>query len=210
MLAMGATAIAFTPARTALIGEGPTEAVILPSLLREALGTSRGIGIQVAPGLAGVPDELAEELEADAGTVLYLVDDDEGGRTHAEKISQAAHDAGRVFVLGDGEEPGMSTEDLVERQLLCAAVNSVLALTRPEANVVLIQEEIPDVGRGAFIDEWCRSNDLPKLSKPHIAHEAIWKYLDAPDEWTLVEPDRMVLLKALGQNLLEKVPTAAH
>jgi hypothetical protein len=79
MLAMGATALAFTPSRRAVIGEGPSEAILLPSLVREALPPSQQdepLGYQVAPGISEVDPEEAADLEMEAGGVAYLIDSD--------------------------------------------------------------------------------------------------------------------------------------
>ena len=58
MLAMGADAFAFTPSRRAVIGEGASEAILLPSLVREAQSPEQRdepLGYQVAPGIAESP-----------------------------------------------------------------------------------------------------------------------------------------------------------
>ncbi len=55
VLAMGANALAFTPARYAVIGEGITEMLLLPTLLREARRPAKRnapFKFQVVPGLA--------------------------------------------------------------------------------------------------------------------------------------------------------------
>ncbi len=204
MVALGATAVAFTPARAALVGEGATEAVLLPSLFRAVLGPG-GLGIQVAPGLSGVPDELADHLEMDAGIVLYLVDDDDGGRNHSQKIARAAHNAGRVFVLGNGKHPGLCVEDFVARKVLTNAVNQVLGDSRPDTAARLGPDELPAVARGSFIDSWCDKHRIDRISKPHIAHEAVWStYQDDPAR--LLEPARKKILVDLAKAISDKIP----
>lgn len=61
-------AFAFTPARFAVFAGGPTDLVLLPTLLREATGQRR-LEFQVAPGLALVNRQRASTLELEAGRV---------------------------------------------------------------------------------------------------------------------------------------------
>lgn len=175
MLAMGATALAFTPSRFAVIGEGPSEAILLPTLLREARDgkyEGRPVSFQVAPGLAEVAASGAADLELDAGNVAYVHDADEGGRTHAQKLSQRAHDEGRVFELGGGKEEGLCIEDLVERDLYADAVNRVIADTR-EPDERVAAEDIPDVARPDYLRTWCSERGIDELTKTFIAKEVL-------------------------------------
>jgi hypothetical protein len=121
MLAMGANALAFTPSRRAVIGEGACEAILLPTLIRESLPEPQReepLGYQVAPGIAEVDPDDAAELEMEAGGVAYLVDADAGGRGHRRKLSERAQREGRVVVLGDGAEEGLCIEDFVAAPVL--------------------------------------------------------------------------------------------
>lgn len=210
MLAMGASALAFTPARSALIGEGPTEAVVLPSLLKAAVGAAYRdpLGFQVAPGLALAGEELAHQLDTDAGLVLYVVDDDEGGRAHAEKIDRVAHDEGRVFVLGGGESAGLCTEDLVAAALLADAFNRVLAETRPDVAGQVAPSDLPDVARGSFMDQWCKDHGIEPVGKPHVAYVALWLHLDDPDGRPLLEESRRSSVAALHEAIQARLPVA--
>ena len=53
LIGMGASALAFASTRVALIAEGASDAILLPTMLREATGLDR-LEYQVAPGLANV------------------------------------------------------------------------------------------------------------------------------------------------------------
>lgn len=175
MLAMGATALAFTPSRFAVIGEGPSEAILLPTLLRESRDgqyEGRPVGFQVAPGLAEVAASGAADLELDAGNVAYIHDADDGGRTHAQKLPQRAHDEGRVVELGDGTEEGLCIEDLVERDLYVDAVNLVIADTR-ETDERVVADDLPKCARPAYLRTWCAERGLDELSKTFIAKEVM-------------------------------------
>ena len=79
MIAMGAAAAAYTPARYVLLGEGATEMILLPSLIRAATG--HDVIYQVAPGLSEVPGNFYEQLDLEASKVAYILDGDAGGNS---------------------------------------------------------------------------------------------------------------------------------
>ena len=110
---MGASTFAFSSLRRAVIGEGITEVILIPTLLREATGLPV-IDFQVAPGIASVRPEAVESLDASAARIAYLVDGDEGGLAHRQKLLDAGIDEGRIVILGGGAEP-LAVEDLIER-----------------------------------------------------------------------------------------------
>jgi predicted ATPase len=200
MLAMGASAVAFSPARYVLLGEGPTEAILLPSLFRAACHgklQDRALGFQVASGTAEIPSDLAPDLEKEAGSVAYLFDADTGGREHAAKLSARANEEERVLILGDGNEPNLCTEDLVDVQTYTAAVNEVLSDTRNTTDE-LTTDELPAVWRPHYVDDWCRVRGMAPLSKVRIA-ERILRI--AEHTGTLTESSREALLAELYQKL---------
>jgi predicted ATP-dependent endonuclease of OLD family len=78
LVAMGAGAAAFSVARRVVLGEGATEMLLLPSLLRSA-EPARPLDFQVAPGLAETPATFYESLDLQGARVAYLVDGDSAG-----------------------------------------------------------------------------------------------------------------------------------
>jgi hypothetical protein len=207
MLAMGATAMAFTPSRNAVIGEGKTEAILLPTLLREARGRDpyEHLGYQVVPGLAEVPAEDVPELEADAGEVVFLIDSDKGGKSHAtSKLSERAQRDGRVFELGNGQIQGLCIEDLVRADLLAAAINQVLDQTRPSCVDRLAAGDLPDVSRSKFLEDWCEQRKIEPISKPRIAQVV----LDHAREQgkRILAPDHKQVLRDLHKQFTEAFP----
>ena len=198
-LAMGASALAFVPARFALIGEGATEAILLPSLFRAARGgsTERALGFQVAPGSAEVPKDLAADFETEAGNVAYVFDADAGGKEHAAKLADQAHTDGRVFVLGDGLDDGLCTEDLVAAATYAEAVNEILRDTRNVQDGISI-DEVPAVGRPGYLDQWCGSRAIEPLSKARVA-ERVLMVADRTDN--LLEASRKDMVAKLYRDL---------
>ncbi len=76
LFAMGAGAAAFSVCRRAVLAEGPSDMILLPTLIRLATDAP-DVGYQVAPGLSSAP---AADLtnEAVAAKVVYLVDQGPG------------------------------------------------------------------------------------------------------------------------------------
>jgi predicted ATP-dependent endonuclease of OLD family len=202
MLAMGAEALAFTPSRRAVIGEGAGEAILLPSLIRESLPEeeqARPLGYQVAPGVSEVNPEDTADMEMEAANVAYLVDDDEGGRLHRRKLPERAKREGRVLVLGDGRHDGLGLEDLVEADVLAAAMNALVE--RRNIGDRVSAEKLPAVGRSTYLKRWCkrRGLDLDKV-KADLAQEAL---NIGRERGQLVEPRRRALLRALHKKLVK-------
>lgn len=202
MLAMGATALAFTPARYAVVGEGRTEAIVLPTLLREARGGDpyRRLGFQVVPGLSEVHRDDVPDLERQAGHVVFLRDSDEGGeRLELDKLSERARAEGRVLELGDGEIPGLCIEDLLRADYLVDAFNEILARCRPGSTERLAVEELPAVSRGRFLVDWCTERGLEELSKPLIGQEVVDR--GRVEDRPIIEPDRKEHVHRLHERL---------
>ena len=93
LASMGAAAMSFTPARYALISEGPADAIMLPTLLRQASGEDE-LGFHIAPGLSSVAAAAIGELDSEAGRVGFIADGDQGGMNLANKLRSSGIDEG--------------------------------------------------------------------------------------------------------------------
>lgn len=201
MVAMGAHALAFTPARLAVLTEGPSDAILLPALFREARPprySDEPLGFQVAPGVSNVHSDDAGQLEFEAGGVVYLIDADEGGRAHADKLHERAREEGRVVELG---EEGLCVEDLVDGVTLVQAFNDTLAATRstPER---LSADALPAIARPTFWDVWCDERGIRRTSKTLIAQRVIELALDGS---ALLQPGRRKQVGGLYTKLRKRL-----
>lgn len=133
MLAMGAAAAAFTPARSVVLAEGATEMILLPTLLRAATGLTE-LEYQVAPGLSEVPNDFLPQLDLEAARVAYLVDGDDGGVALKKALLEAGIPEALVIDLG---VPG------IENILVADAYRDAIAALLPECN--------PGVTGGSFV-----------------------------------------------------------
>ena len=206
VLAMGANALAFTPARSAVIGEGPSEAILLPTLFREARPRGQHddpIGFQVAPGISEVDEKDAAELEAEAGNVVYLIDSDEGGRDHADKLPRRAHDGGRVIeIQGDGGV-AVCLEDLLDPEIFIEAFNSVVEDTRDGIGDRITVDELSASDRGTWMKEWFETRGEELISKTHLAERIL--ELGRSRKKRIVSVDRRDEVGRLHERLVQKL-----
>ena len=169
MASMGAAAVSFTPTRYALIAEGAADAILLPTLLREALNL-RALAFQVAPGLSIVAASRVPELEAEAGRVAFVVDNDEGGKDRAKLLRDAGIAEHRILML-PGKEP-TEIEDLVDPGVYVKAVNDEMGVWASTAKPVDVSD-LGDSRRTKALVAWCKSNGYSAPDKMAVAQRVI-------------------------------------
>src|SRR5690606_7866441 len=125
-------AAAFTPARRVVLAEGATEMILLPTLMRQALGVEE-LPYQVAAGLAEAPRDLLSKLDLEAARVAYLVDGDDGG----SKLKRALMDVDvPENLIAELDVPGI--ENVVDLDVYREAIVALVA----ESNGSLTDAEI--------------------------------------------------------------------
>lgn len=175
LMAMGADAVAFTPARHAVITEGPSDALLLPALIREALGESPDfpLGLQVAGGLAWTPPRRLKTLEIEAAHVVYLTDSDSAGKDYCFDLKRAGVDSKRIFSLRAGSANGLTVEDFVHKKTYVYVVNFLLRKLRAYDGPSLRASDLPSKGMARFLDQWTKARKLEPLSKTAIAEHVL-------------------------------------
>jgi predicted ATP-dependent endonuclease of OLD family len=177
MDAMGAATIPLAPSRFVVIGEGPSEAMLLPSLLREASAIA-ALEFQVVSGIAESSDPALRRLEIEAARVAYVVDGDDAGWKHAERLKGLGIRAGRVVKLST-KSVGMCLEDLIDPALYARAVNEYLRSWPPHKDG-FPETALGRTGRPLALKKWCHDNDVPYPSKVLIA-EQVLRLLEVPN-----------------------------
>ncbi len=193
MLALGATALSFTPARRVIIGEGAHEAILLPTLLRqtrEGVPLHVPLGFQIVGSLSEVSAGTAARLEEEAGTVLYLVDNDDGGRAAAAVLPRSVRDSGRVLTLGKDTD-AECIEDFVAAPILAQAVDEVLIADGRSA-LQLPACDIPSRSRAKWLEDRLSVAGAEE-ARTRLAQAAV--VLGASGD--LVEPARAPALRVL-------------
>lgn len=166
LMALGASAAAFAPSRYAVIGEGATEMLLLPSMIREAV-EAPSLDYQVASGLAEVGNGALRHLELEAPRVAFVLDGDAGGEAHAIRLAASGIDSSLVIHVG-GRNSGLTIEDLVREDVYLGAVNQVL-------KELGASRAIPKsaLGGGASrtdaVKKWCLRHQVTVPGKPAVA-----------------------------------------
>jgi AAA ATPase domain/AAA domain len=175
LMAMGADAVAFTPARHAVITEGPSDALLLPALLREALGKGPDfpLGLQVAGGLAWTPPRRLGALEDEAAHVVYLTDGDSAGEEYRRDLAAAGVEQSRIFALRAGSARGISIEDFIHKTTYVEVVNFLLVKLRGYSGPGLKISEVPSAGAAKKIEKWMKSRGITPISKTAVAEHAL-------------------------------------
>lgn len=164
LFGMGAATLAFFPTRKALIAEGATEMLLLPRLLREALGVE-GLGFQIVHGLANISPKGLPMIDAKQSGIAYIVDGDEAGLSITKSLTDSKVDKSSIFNL---KSAGCVTvEDLIDKKIWRLAVDGLLAKYNPGVLGTLSASHFPDKGRVKALP------DLVSSRKVEIAYEIL-------------------------------------
>jgi hypothetical protein len=127
LIVMGAGAAAFSSLRSALIAEGVSDMLLLPTLIK--LATNNGeLDYQVSPGIATASKSDMSKLDFIASRVAYLVDGDSGGKTWRRQLEDADVPKNRIRSLPDG----VGLEDLLDRSFYLDSVAELSNIGRLE------------------------------------------------------------------------------
>jgi predicted ATP-dependent endonuclease of OLD family len=168
LFAMGAGAAAFSVCRNAVLAEGASDMVLLPTLMRQATGLS-DLDYQVAPGLANAHGS-GIRVEEVAAKVVYLTDGDEGGKNHEAALKEVGVDAGRIFTLPKGH----AVEDLVNRDDYIAVVNDFLEKMGETKRFASTDVPAETSAAKAFSD-WAKKGRVQTPSKVEVAYALLGK-----------------------------------
>jgi hypothetical protein len=168
LYAMGAGAAAFSRCRWAVLGEGASEMILLPTLIRAATGLE-DLPYQVAPGLSHAHGH-GFDVEEVAARVIYLVDGDKSGSDYLRDLGKRGVPESRLKTL----PPGSSIEDLLHRDFLLEVIDELLptGTLRPTAGTFKGSQTA-----GRSIRRWADDNGVA-VGKVAIAYAVIDR---APD-----------------------------
>ncbi|MHA7222982.1 AAA family ATPase [Arthrobacter sp. RHLT1-20] len=184
MMAMGAAAAAFTPARRVVLAEGASEMVLLPSLIRKAVDLST-LDYQVAPGLSESPKSFYPSLDLEAAKVAYLVDGDGGGKKLRKALVKSGIPTDFIVSL---DVPGI--ENVLEASVYARAVKGLLT----ELNAGVDLKDLPelvspkDASWAGQITSWAEGHGYSVPSKVAVA-----SWLVENEEFSLNEEGKILL-----------------
>jgi predicted ATP-dependent endonuclease of OLD family len=174
MAAMGAKALALTPARTVVVTEGPSDALLLPTLLREATGRA-SLDYQIIAGLADITEERVEWIEDEAWRVIYLADGDNDGLKKRDLVLKAGVDEFRALVLPNG----LTLEDLLAPSLYVEAVNNRLNLKPPHLAGITVAD-LSERNRSQSVRNWCKAHGIAPPGKIAVGEEIVRLVINQP------------------------------
>jgi predicted ATP-dependent endonuclease of OLD family len=191
LFGMGARLLAFTAIRVVVLAEGPSECVLLPTLLREA--TDRDdVGFRIVPGLAVVADDDFDTLAQEAARMGFLVDGDPGGRRIRDKLVGAGVDARKIIALRDLADNGLQLEDLVSVDTFVAAVNEEIQRWQPGRPTIQRTDVETGDHRMDAVKKWCSANGVNVPSKVALAQRVVDRRVLGP---CLVSPTHLHALR---------------
>lgn len=195
MMAMGAAAAAFTPARCVVLAEGATEMILLPTLLRQATNES-DLPYQIAPGLSETSSDFYGSLDFEGAKVAYLVDGDTGGLKLKEELVRKGIPDDKILMLG---APGI--ENILQQDVYLRTVQDLLVVGYGEDNV----PDFPELTRAdeaswaKQLDVWAKQNNIKMPSKIAVASELTNHENPLADEYVSITSNlHKELLKVLG------------
>lgn len=174
LLAMGAGAFAFSATQYAVITEGMSDALLLPTLIREATD-EKLLRYQAVPSFAEATDDEIQRFDLIAGRIAFLADGDEGGRHHVQKLLDNGISEDQILYLGDDAESELAIEDLLAKNIYLTAVNQELHTWH---GLEYPADKLPDKGRSKAVKDWCaeqtgRDGKPVKVSKVDIAQRVL-------------------------------------
>ncbi|PUA78927.1 AAA family ATPase [Nocardioides currus] len=179
LASMGAAATSLTPTRHALLAEGPSDAILLPTLLRQA-GDLRALRFQVAPGLASVAAVAVSSLDAEAGRVCFVVDGDQAGEDIRAMLVAGGVEDHRVIVLADQDtgDP-IELEDLIDLQTYLAVVNAEILRWQSDAPQ-LNSSDLTATMRTKAVATWAAGHGFTGPDKTAVAQAVVDLSVDRP------------------------------
>ncbi|MEN0084969.1 MAG: AAA family ATPase [Leifsonia sp.] len=181
LFAMGAQAAAFSAFRRAVLTEGVSEMMLLPTLLRNATGGSE-LDFQVAFGLSNM--SVPRALSTVALITVFLVDGDASGDEKKKQLLEVGVPESHVHQL----PAGYAVEDLVERAQYLSVVNEFLAESERHVPAAAL-DSTKTVARA--VDDYARAH----LGLPDgISHKII--------AFRLAEKGENLKLSPLGRKVL--------
>jgi predicted ATP-dependent endonuclease of OLD family len=201
LMAMGASTMAFFPTRAAVLVEGPSDTILLPTMLREALDRT-SLGVQFVHGLSEDGHVSLPLLNSTGTTVCYLLDNDGGGRKLAGQLIKRGVNPTRLFYLPKTRTDA-ELEDFVDSQLLAEAASNV-ARQHLGVDSLIASADLPKFGKWDAIIQKCQQAAVKPLEKVPVAYEVL-ELLYASPERRVVSKQHLASFKTLAERLLKKV-----
>jgi len=158
----------FAALRRAVVAEGASDFVLLPTLLREATGEN-SLGYQVVPGLGGAGADALKDLRMEAARVAYVVDADDGGEALARQLRAVGVADERILRLDPDVADAVTLEDVIAVDAYVAGVNAEFERSGRELRINA--REVPAVRRAAWLEAHCANAGVAVPHKRAVAYQ---------------------------------------
>ncbi|MGA0606989.1 ATP-dependent nuclease [Phenylobacterium sp. VNQ135] len=195
---MGAGTLAFFPTRNAVMVEGPSDMLLLPSIMRAALQKDI-LGFQFVPGLSYADGPLHAPAIGKATGVLYLVDGDGGGESIRKRLIEKGIPKENVFSLGTSTTGGLEFEDFLHTELLLHAANSLLDKYFPNG-ARLTKVDFKTSRKMDALEKRYISITGQEIPKVPFAYEVLDALTDDPSR-PLLDPKRGATMTAIAERI---------
>lgn len=183
LFGMGASTLAFFPTRNAVMVEGPSDMLLLPTMFREAL-RSQVLGFQFVPGLSLSQGDFHAPLVGRKSGVIYLVDGDKGGASIGKNLRDRGADRENIFVLKSPDGRAVEPEDFLDPDLIVEAVN--VLLRKFHGTVQLFEKKsLVSKYRMGGLEKWYLQKTSSQLPKVELAYEILGFVDDNPSRYLL-------------------------
>jgi hypothetical protein len=195
---MGAATLAFFPIRRALLTEGESDMLLLPTMLRESLDVV-SLTFQIVPGLSKTSGINLPILARNGKGVAFALDFDKGGRALEEKIVGAGFDSEAIFyVRGATSSADVQIEDFISPKILAHGCNEAFRK---------LGSSRPDISSSAFrasgrLDTIARHFEVKRRDVPKtlIAYDILDYMVDHPDE-ALIDVNKRKAFQQFAQKV---------
>ena len=117
---MGAKTLAFFPIRKAVVTEGQTEMLLMPTIFRQVSGKEFN-GFQIVPGLAGASNDELGQFALQGQKVAYLLDNDGAGKDYFKALEKAGVSTDAIFYVNAASRSIETVEDWISDDVFAEA-----------------------------------------------------------------------------------------
>lgn len=186
LILMGAGAAAFSGLRSALLVEGASDMLLLPTLIKLATGANE-LDYQIAPGIAVASKADMQRLDLVASRVGFMVDGDPAGEDWRSQLIAAGMNERRVYMLPQG----VAIEDLLDRAFYLETLGAFLDPKRP-----IVAEELGDGPIKGAVEAWGERNKVA-LPGPVVVVEHILGMHESREREIKLADQHITLLKGI-------------
>jgi len=164
---MGANTLAFFPTRKAVIVEGQSDPLLLPTIFRQSSGLEFN-NFQIVPGMANLSSKNIPMLALQGQRVAYLVDNDDAGDEYIEQLKEAGIQDKYLFKVCSSEPSIVTVEDLIDDKVFSEAIETYLHRFMPEITAITANH-FDGTGKAQKMKKFERDNNI-KISKVDLAY----------------------------------------